>query len=228
MRLSGLEPVHIGERTNVSGSRAFARLIRDGRYGDAVEIARQQVANGAQAIDINMDEALLDGEAAMAGFLDLLAGEPDISKVPFVIDSSKWSVIESGLRHVQGRPVVNSISLKEGEAEFLRQATLARRYGAAVISMAFDEQGQADTVERKLEIGKRVYRLLTEEAGFDPSDVILDPNIFAVGTGIEEHADYANAYIAAARRIKAELPEVQVSGGVSNVSFSFRGNDPLR
>jgi 5-methyltetrahydrofolate--homocysteine methyltransferase len=235
--LSGLEPldigpdslfVNVGERTNVSGSRAFARLIRDGRLADAVEIARQQVASGAQAIDINMDEALLDGEASMARFLDLLDGEPDIAKVPFVIDSSKWSVIEAGLQHVQGRPVVNSISLKEGEAEFLRQARLARRYGAAVISMAFDEQGQADTVERKVEICMRAHRLLTEQAGFDPTDVILDPNIFAVGTGIEEHAGYAVAYIAAVRRIKAELPGVLVSGGVSNVSFAFRGSDCLR
>ena len=235
--LSGLEPldiapdslfVNVGERTNVSGSRAFARLIRDDRTTDAVEIARQQVTSGAQAIDINMDEALLDGEQAMARFLDLLATEPDIAKVPFVIDSSKWSVIEAGLQHVQGRPVVNSLSLKEGEAEFLRQARLARRYGAAVITMAFDEEGQADTVERKVDIGKRAYKLLTEQAGFEPTDVILDPNIFAVGTGIEEHANYAVAYIDAVRRIKAELPGVLISGGVSNVSFSFRGNDQLR
>jgi len=235
--LSGLEPldvgpdslfVNVGERTNVSGSRAFARLVRDGRHTEAVEIARQQVDAGAQAIDINMDEALLDSEAAMARYLDLLAVEPDISKVPFVIDSSKWSVIESGLQHVQGRPIVNSISLKEGEEEFLRQARLARRYGAAAITMAFDEQGQADTVERKVDICTRAYRLLTEQAGFDPTDVILDPNIFAVGTGIEEHADYAVAYIEATRRIKRELPGVLVSGGVSNVSFSFRGNDALR
>jgi 5-methyltetrahydrofolate--homocysteine methyltransferase len=236
-RLSGLEPldiapdslfVNVGERTNVSGSRAFARLIRDSRQAEAVEIARQQVLSGAQAIDINMDEALLDSEAAMARFLDLLATEPDIAKVPFVIDSSRWSVIEAGLQHVQGRPIVNSLSLKEGEAEFLRQARLARRYGAAVIVMAFDEEGQADTGERKVSICTRAYRLLIEQAGFDPTDVIVDPNIFAVGTGIEEHANYAVAYIEAVRRIKAELPGALVSGGVSNVSFSFRGNDALR
>jgi 5-methyltetrahydrofolate--homocysteine methyltransferase len=237
LRLSGLEPLNlgpdslfanIGERTNVSGSRRFARLVRDGDFGAAVEIARQQVESGAQMIDINMDEALLDSAAAMARFLDLLAGEPDVSKVPFVIDSSNWAVIEAGLQHVQGRPIVNSVSLKEGEAEFLRQARLARRYGAAVIVMAFDEQGQAETVERKFDICARAYRLLTEQAGFDPHDVIFDPNIFAVGTGIEEHANYAVAYIEATRRIKAELPGAWVSGGVSNVSFSFRGNDAVR
>jgi 5-methyltetrahydrofolate--homocysteine methyltransferase len=236
-RLSGLEPldigpdtlfVNVGERTNVTGSRAFARLILAGEYEQAVEVARQQVASGAQMIDMNMDEALLDSEAAMARFLDLLAGEPDIAKVPFVIDSSRWSVIEQGLKHVQGRPVVNSLSLKEGEDEFLRQARLARRYGAAVIVMAFDEQGQADTAERKFEIGRRAHELLIEQAGFDPHDIILDPNIFAVGTGIEEHADYGLAYIEATRRIKAELPGVLVSGGVSNLSFSFRGNDQVR
>jgi 5-methyltetrahydrofolate--homocysteine methyltransferase len=236
-RLSGLEPldigpdslfVNVGERTNVTGSRAFARLIKDDRYGDAVEIARQQVENGAQMIDINMDEALLDSEAAMARFVNLIAAEPDIAKVPFMIDSSKWSVIEEGLKHSQGRPVVNSLSMKEGEDEFLRQARLARQYGAAVIVMAFDEQGQADTVDRKVSIAKRAFALLTEQAGFDPTDIIFDPNIFAIGTGIEEHADYGNAYIEAVKRIKRELPGVLVSGGVSNVSFSFRGNDPVR
>ena len=236
-RLSGLEPldigpdslfVNVGERTNVTGSRAFARLIKEDRHVEAVEVARQQVENGAQVLDVNMDEALLDSQAAMARFLDLIAVEPDIARVPLMIDSSKWDVIEEGLKHVQGRPVVNSLSLKEGEAEFLRQARLARRYGAAVIVMAFDEQGQADTVERKVAIGKRAIELLTTEAGFDPTDVILDPNVFAVGTGIEEHAGYGVAYIEATRLIKQELPGVLVSGGVSNVSFSFRGNDAVR
>ncbi|MEX2548321.1 MAG: methionine synthase, partial [Chloroflexota bacterium] len=236
-RLSGLEPldigpdslfVNVGERTNVTGSRAFARLIKEDRLGDAVEVARQQVESGAQMIDVNMDEALLDSQAAMARFLDLVAAEPDIAKVPVVIDSSKWSVIEEGLKHVQGRPVVNSLSMKEGEEEFLRQARLARRYGAAVIVMAFDEQGQADTVDRKIAIAHRAFDLLTQQAGFDPNDIILDPNIFAVGTGIEEHAGYGVAYIEAVGRVKQELPGVLVSGGVSNVSFSFRGNDSVR
>ena len=236
-RLSGLEPltitpdslfVNVGERTNVTGSRRFAKLVTDGRYEAAVEVARQQVDNGAQVIDINMDEALLDSEAAMARFLNLIAAEPDISRVPVMIDSSRWSVIEAGLKCVQGRAVVNSLSLKEGEAEFLRQARLARRYGAAVVVMAFDEQGQAETVEQRVAIAHRVHRLLTEQAGFDPEDIILDPNVFAIGTGIEQHNGYAVAYIEATRRIKAELPGVLVSGGVSNVSFSFRGNDPVR
>jgi 5-methyltetrahydrofolate--homocysteine methyltransferase len=236
-RLSGLEPldigpdtlfVNVGERTNVTGSRRFARLIEEGRYGEAVEVARQQVDSGAQVLDVNMDAALLDSEAAMSRFLDLLASEPDISRVPFMIDSSKWSVIEAGLRSVQGRPVVNSLSLKEGETEFLRQAELARRYGAAVVVMAFDEGGQAETVEHRLAIAHRAYALLVERAGFDPQDIILDANIFAVGTGIEEHAGYAVAFIETVRRIKAELPGVLTSGGVSNVSFSFRGNDPVR
>jgi len=236
-RLAGLEPldirtdslfVNVGERTNVTGSRAFARLIKEERYDEAVAIARQQVDSGAQMIDINMDEALLDSQAAMARFLDLIAVEPDIAKVPVMIDSSRWDVIEEGLKHVQGRPVVNSVSLKEGETEFLRQAALARRYGAAVIVMAFDEQGQADSVERKVAIAHRAFDLLTQQAGFDATDVIFDPNIFAIGTGIEEHADYGNAYIAAVRRIKRELPGVPISGGVSNVSFSFRGNDVVR
>jgi 5-methyltetrahydrofolate--homocysteine methyltransferase len=236
-RLSGLEAldigpdtlfVNVGERTNVTGSRQFARLITEGRYPDAVEVARQQVDNGAQMLDVNMDEGMLDSEAAMTRFLNLLATEPDISRVPFVIDSSKWSVIEAGLKCVQGRPVVNSLSLKEGEAPFLEQARLARRYGASVIVMAFDEEGQADTVERKVDIITRAVRLLTEQVGFAPEDVIVDPNIFAIGTGMEEHAGYAIAYIEATRRIKRELPAVQVSGGVSNVSFAFRGNDPVR
>ncbi|CAN5239349.1 methionine synthase [soil metagenome] len=236
-RLSGLEPldigpdslfVNVGERTNVTGSRRFARLITDGRFEEGVEVARQQVESGAQMLDINMDEGMLDSEKAMARFLDLLASEPDIVRVPFMIDSSRWSVIEEGLKHVQGRPVVNSLSLKEGEETFLHQARLARRYGAAVVVMAFDEQGQADTAERKMAIASRAFELLTEKAGFDPEDIILDPNIFAVGTGIEEHAAYGVAYIEAVQHIKRELPGVLVSGGVSNVSFSFRGNDAVR
>jgi 5-methyltetrahydrofolate--homocysteine methyltransferase len=236
-RLSGLEPlvigpetnfVNVGERTNVTGSRRFAKLVLEGKYEDALEVARQQVDNGAQIIDVNMDEAMLDSERAMATFLRLAASEPGISRVPVMIDSSKWSVIEAGLKCVQGKGVVNSISLKEGEDAFLRQATLVRRYGAAVIVMAFDEQGQADTADRKVAICTRAYRLLTERVGFPPEDIIFDPNIFAIATGIEEHANYAVDYIEAARRIKAELPHALVSGGVSNVSFSFRGNDPVR
>ncbi len=237
LRLAGLEPLNIGrgslfmnigERTNVAGSRAFAKRVIDGDFDAALEIARKQVDAGAQAIDVNMDEALLDSEAAMTRFLNLVASEPAVAKVPIVIDSSKWSVIEAGLRCIGGKPIVNSISLKEGEAEFLRHARLARRYGAAVIVMAFDEQGQADTVERKVSICHRAFDLLTGEAGFAAEDVILDPNLFAIGTGIEEHANYAVAYIEAARRIKAELPGTHVSGGVSNVSFAFRGNDTVR
>ncbi len=236
-RLAGLEPltigldslfVNIGERTNVTGSRAFARAVLENRWDDAVAIARRQVEAGAQAIDVNMDEGMLDAEAAMTTFLNLIAGEPEIARVPVVVDSSKWSVIEAGLKCLQGRGIVNSISLKEGEAVFLEHARLARRYGAAVIVMAFDERGQADTVERKLEICRRAHRLLTTEAGFAPEEIIFDPNIFAIATGIEEHAGYAVAYIEAVRRIKAELPGVRVSGGVSNVSFSFRGNEAVR
>jgi 5-methyltetrahydrofolate--homocysteine methyltransferase len=237
LRLAGLEALNvgegslflnIGERTNVAGSRGFARRIIDGDFDGALEIARRQVDAGAQAIDVNMDEALLDSEASMTRFLNLVASEPAISRVPIVVDSSKWSVVEAGLRCIGGKPIVNSISLKEGEEQFLRQARLARRYGAAVIVMAFDEQGQADTVERKVEVCKRAYRLLTEQAGFPPEEIVFDPNVFAVGTGIEEHAGYAVAYIEAVRRLKAELPGVRVSGGVSNVSFAFRGNDPIR
>ena len=236
-RLAGLDAldigpgslfVNIGERTNVTGSRKFARLISEGAYDEAVEIARGQVENGAQVVDINMDEGMLDSEAAMTRFVRLLATEPDIARVPFMIDSSRWSVIEAGLRAAAGRPIVNSLSLKEGEAEFLRQATLARRYGAAVVVMAFDEDGQAETVSQRLHIAKRAHRLLTEQVGFESEDIILDPNIFAIGTGMEEHADYGVAFIEAVRRIKAELPGVLTSGGVSNVSFSFRGNDPVR
>ncbi len=237
LRLSGLEPlnigpetlfVNIGERTNVTGSRAFAKLILAGDFPQALAVARQQVENGAQMIDINMDEAMLDSEAAMTTFLNLVAAEPDISRVPVVIDSSKWSVIEAGLKCVQGRCVVNSVSMKEGEAAFLHQARLARRYGAAVIVMAFDEQGQADNLQRRVEICTRAYHLLTEQADFLPEDIIFDPNIFAVATGIEEHARYGVDFIEATRRIKADLPDVSISGGVSNVSFSFRGNDAVR
>ncbi len=236
-RLAGLEPltvgppivfVNVGERTNVTGSRRFARLIVDGRYEEALEVARQQVENGAQIIDVNMDEAMLDSARAMETFLRLVASEPDIARVPVMVDSSKWSVIEAGLKCLQGKGIVNSISLKEGEEEFLRQARLVRRYGAAVVVMAFDERGQADTVERKVEICTRAYRLLTEQAGLPPEDLIFDPNIFAIATGIEEHANYAVDYIEATRRIKQTLPHALVSGGVSNVSFSFRGNDPIR
>jgi 5-methyltetrahydrofolate--homocysteine methyltransferase len=237
LRLSGLEPlvagpdtlfVNIGERTNVTGSRRFARLVAEGRYADGLEVARQQVENGAQMLDVNMDEGLLDSERAMTTFLNLIASEPAISKVPIVVDSSKWSVLEAGLKCLQGKGVVNSISLKEGEAEFLREARLVRRYGAAVIVMAFDEKGQADTAERKVEIAHRAYRLLTEDVGFPAEDIIFDPNIFAIGTGIEEHNNYGREYIEATRRLKAELPQTHVSGGVSNLSFAFRGNEPLR
>ena len=237
MRLSGLEPyvidkdslfVNVGERTNVTGSKAFARMILNEQYEEALAVARQQVENGAQIIDVNMDEAMLDSVAAMSHFLNLIAAEPDIARVPIMIDSSKWSVIEAGLKCVQGKAIVNSISMKEGEAEFLRQATLCRRYGAAVIVMAFDEQGQADTFARKKEICERAYRLLVDQIDFPPEDIIFDPNIFAIATGIEEHNNYAVDFIDATRWIRENLPHAKVSGGVSNVSFSFRGNDPAR
>jgi 5-methyltetrahydrofolate--homocysteine methyltransferase len=237
LRLSGLEPlnigddtlfVNVGERTNVTGSRAFARLILAGNYGAALAVARQQVESGAQMVDVNMDEAMLDSEKAMVTFLNLIASEPDISRVPLVLDSSKWSVIEAGLKCVQGKPVVNSISLKEGKDAFVRQAKLARRYGAAVIVMGFDEQGQADSLERRKTICRRCYDILTGEVGFPAEDIILDPNIFAIATGIEEHNNYGRDYIEATRWIRANLPYARVSGGVSNVSFSFRGNDPVR
>jgi len=237
LRLSGLEPftiddaslfVNVGERTNVTGSKAFARMILNEQFDEALSVARQQVENGAQVIDINMDEAMLDSQAAMTRFLNLIASEPDISRVPIMIDSSKWSVIEAGLKCVQGKAIVNSISMKEGEAEFIRQAKLCRRYGAAVIVMAFDEKGQADTFERKTEICKRAYDVLTEQVGFPPEDIIFDPNIFAIATGIEEHDNYAVDFINATRWIRENLPHAKVSGGVSNVSFSFRGNDPAR
>jgi 5-methyltetrahydrofolate--homocysteine methyltransferase len=237
LRLAGLEPlnvddqslfVNVGERTNVTGSKAFARLVLAGDYAAALAVARQQVENGAQVIDVNMDEAMLDSEKAMHTFLSLVAAEPDIARVPLMIDSSKWSVIEAGLKCVQGKAIVNSISLKEGEAEFLRHAELARKYGAAVVVMAFDEKGQADSLERRTEVCARAYRLLTERVGFPAEDIIFDPNIFAVATGLEEHARYGIDYLEAVRWIRANLPHAKVSGGVSNLSFSFRGNDPVR
>ncbi|WP_257720727.1 methionine synthase [Roseateles depolymerans] len=237
MKLSGLEPVqigagtlfvNIGERTNVTGSKAFARMILNGQFEDALSVARQQVENGAQIIDINMDEAMLDSKAAMVRFLQLIASEPEIARVPIMIDSSKWEVIEAGLKCIQGKGIVNSISLKEGETEFRRQARLIRRYGAATVVMAFDETGQADTFARKTEICARAYRVLVDEIGFPPEDIIFDPNIFAIATGIEEHNNYAVDFINATRWIKQHLPGAKVSGGVSNVSFSFRGNEPVR
>ena len=237
MKLSGLEPVligpdslfvNVGERTNVTGSKAFARMILNGQFEDALAVARQQVENGAQIIDINMDEAMLDSKAAMVRFLNLIASEPDISRLPIMVDSSKWEVIEAGLRCIQGKPIVNSISMKEGVEAFKHHAKLVRRYGAAAVVMAFDEKGQADTYQRKIEICERAYRILVDEVGFPPEDIIFDPNIFAVATGIEEHNNYAVEFIEATRWIKANLPGAKVSGGVSNVSFSFRGNDPVR
>ncbi|NVK41238.1 MAG: methionine synthase [Oceanospirillaceae bacterium] len=236
-RLSGLEPmnigeetlfVNVGERTNVTGSAVFKRLIKEGDYETALDVARQQVENGAQIIDINMDEGMLDAEAAMVRFLNLIASEPDISRVPIMIDSSKWEVLEAGLKCIQGKGVVNSISLKEGEEKFIEQARLVRRYGAAVIVMAFDESGQADTFQRKIEICERSYRVLVDKVGFDPEDIIFDPNIFAIATGIEEHDNYAVDFIEATGWIKQHLPYAKISGGVSNVSFSFRGNNPVR
>ena len=220
--------VMVGERTNVTGSARFRKLIEANDYAAALEVARQQVENGANMLDVNMDEGMLDSEKAMVTLLNLLAAEPDISRVPIMIDSSKWSVIEAGLKCVQGKSVVNSISLKEGEGPFLDHARKVRRYGAAVVVMAFDEQGQAETAKRKFAICQRAYKLLTEKVGFPPEDIIFDPNIFAVATGIEEHNDYAHAYIEATRRIKTELPYVHVSGGVSNLSFAFRGNERVR
>jgi 5-methyltetrahydrofolate--homocysteine methyltransferase len=237
MRLAGLEPltidddslfVNVGERTNVTGSRAFAKLILAGDFAGAVEVARQQVGNGAQMIDVNMDEAMLDSKAAMVKFLHLIAAEPEIARVPLMIDSSKWDIIEAGLKCVQGKPVVNSISMKEGEAEFLRQARLVRRYGAAAVVMSFDEKGQADTYERRIAIARRAYDLLVDRIGFPAEDIIIDPNVFAIATGIEEHANYAVDFIRATAWIKQHLPHAKISGGISNVSFSFRGNDPVR
>ncbi|OIR12090.1 methionine synthase [mine drainage metagenome] len=237
LRLSGLEPliirpetnfVNVGERTNVTGSKKFARLIRENKYEEALSVARQQVESGAQVLDVNMDDALLDGVQAMTTFLNLLQAEPDIAKIPIMIDSSKFSIIEAGLKCVQGRCIVNSISMKEGEEKFIEQAFICKAYGAAVIVMAFDEVGQADTKQRKIEICKRAYKILTEQVGYDPQDIIFDPNIFAVATGIEEHNNYAVDFIEATREIKKSMPLTKVSGGVSNVSFSFRGNDHVR
>jgi 5-methyltetrahydrofolate--homocysteine methyltransferase len=237
LRLSGLEPLvvrpetnflNIGERTNVTGSKKFARLIRDGHYEEALSVARQQVENGAQIIDVNMDDALLDGEVAMTTFLNLLASEPDICKIPVMIDSSKFSIIEAGLKCLQGKCIVNSISLKEGEEKFIEHAQICKSFGAAVVVMAFDEYGQADTEEKKVSFCHRAYKILTEVVGYDPQDIIFDPNIFAIATGIEEHNNYAVDFIEATRRIKELMPLTSVSGGVSNISFSFRGNDVVR
>ena len=237
LRLSGLEPlvirpetnfVNVGERTNVTGSKKFARLIRDGQYEEALSVARQQVETGAQVLDVNMDDAMLDGIHAMTTFMNLIQSEPDIAKIPIMIDSSKFEIIEAGLKCVQGRCIVNSISMKEGEAKFIEQAFTCKAYGAAVIVMAFDEVGQADTKQRKVEICHRAYKILTEQVGFDPQDIIFDPNIFAIATGIEEHNNYAVDFIEATREIKQLMPLTKVSGGVSNVSFSFRGNDHVR
>ena len=237
LRLSGLEPlilrpetnfVNVGERTNVTGSKKFARLIRDGLYEEALSVARQQVENGAQVLDVNMDDALLDGVLAMTTFMNLLQAEPDIAKIPIMIDSSKFEIIEAGLRCVQGKCIVNSISMKEGEAKFIEQAIICKNFGAAVIVMAFDEAGQADTKKRKVEICHRAYKILTEQVGFAPEEIIFDPNIFAIATGIEEHNNYAVDFIEATREIKTLMPLTKISGGVSNVSFSFRGNDHVR
>ena len=236
-RLSGLEAlnidddslfVNVGERANVTGSKAFARLIREEKYDEAVAVARQQVENGAQIIDINMDEAMLDSVACMHRFLNMIASEPDIARVPVMIDSSKWSVIETGLKCVQGKSIVNSISLKEGEEPFLKQARLCRLYGAAAVVMAFDEKGQADTLERRKIICTRAYKLLIEKVGFPPEDIIFDPNVFAIATGIDEHNHYAVDFIESTKWIRENLPYARISGGVSNVSFSFRGNEPIR
>ncbi|HMP86589.1 MAG TPA: dihydropteroate synthase, partial [Lacibacter sp.] len=236
-RFSGLEPlvvrpetnfVNVGERTNVTGSKKFARLIRDNNYEEALSVARQQVENGAQILDVNMDDALLDGVQAMRTFLNLLQSEPDIAKIPIMIDSSKFEIIEAGLKCVQGKCIVNSISLKEGEEKFIEQATICRMFGAAVVVMAFDEQGQADSKDRKVEICQRAYNILTQQVGFAPQDIIFDPNIFAVATGLEEHNNYGVDFIEATREIKQRMPLVKVSGGVSNLSFSFRGNEHVR
>ena len=237
LQLAGLEPlivtpesnfINIGERTNVTGSRKFARLIREELYDEALAIARDQVEGGAQILDVNMDEGMIDGEAAMTTFLNLIAAEPDIARIPLMIDSSKWSIIEAGLKVVQGKSVVNSISMKEGEDEFIRQAKLIRRYGAATVVMAFDEHGQADSYERRIEICERAYRILVDVVHFPPEDIIFDPNIFPVATGMEEHRRNALDFFEATRWIRHNLPGAHVSGGVSNVSFSFRGNNTVR
>ncbi|MBC7688473.1 MAG: dihydropteroate synthase, partial [Aquabacterium sp.] len=237
LRLSGLEPlvvrpetnfINIGERTNVTGSKKFARLIREGAYEQALSVARQQVESGAQIIDVNMDDALLEGVPAMTTFLNLVQAEPDIARIPIMIDSSKFEIIEAGLKCVQGKCIVNSISMKEGEAKFIEQAFICKNYGASVIVMAFDEVGQADTKQRKIEICHRAYKILTEQVGYHPQDIIFDPNIFAIATGIEEHNNYAVDFIEATKEIKRLMPLAKISGGVSNVSFSFRGNDHVR
>ncbi|MFM2337946.1 MAG: methionine synthase, partial [Bacteroidota bacterium] len=237
LRLAGLEPlivrpetnfVNVGERTNVTGSKKFARLIKENKYEEALSVARQQVENGAQVLDVNMDDALLDGVQAMTTFLNLVQSEPDIAKIPIMIDSSKFEIIEAGLKCVQGKCIVNSISMKEGEAKFIEQAIICQSYGAAVIVMAFDEKGQADTKERKVEICHRAYKILTEQVGYDAQDIIFDPNIFAVATGLEEHNNYGVDFIEATGEIKQRMPLTKVSGGVSNLSFSFRGNDHVR
>ncbi len=237
MRLSGLEPlvvtpetnfVNVGERTNVTGSRKFLRLIKEGSFEEALDVAREQVEGGAQVIDVNMDEGMLDGVKAMVDFLNLMASEPDISRIPVMVDSSKWEIIEAGLKCLQGKGIVNSISLKAGEEEFIRQAKIIRRYGAAVVVMAFDEEGQADTYERRIEICERSYRILVDQVRFRPSDIIFDPNIFPVATGMEEHRTNAIDFFKATQWIRQNLPGAHVSGGVSNVSFSFRGNNAVR
>src|SRR5690348_1249546 len=237
LKLAGLEPltirpesnfVNVGERTNVTGSKKFARLIRENKYEEALSVARQQVENGAQILDVNMDDALLDGVQAMTTFLNLLQSEPDIAKIPIMIDSSKFEIIEAGLKCVQGKCIVNSISMKEGIEKFIREANICKLFGASVVVMAFDEKGQADTLQRRVEICERAYKILTEEVGYDPQDIIFDPNIFAVATGIEEHNNYALDFIEATRIIKQKMPLTKISGGVSNISFSFRGNEPVR
>ena len=237
LKLSGLEPlvvskesifVNIGERTNVTGSAKFLRLIKENKYEEAIEVALDQVRGGAQVIDVNMDEGMLDSEAAMVRYLNLLASEPEISRVPVMIDSSKWNVIEAGLKCIQGKGIVNSISLKAGEGEFLAQARKVKKYGAAVVVMAFDEKGQADTYDRRIQICERSYRLLVDKIQFNPNDIIFDPNIFPVATGIDEHKNYALDFFKATRWIRENLPGAHVSGGVSNVSFSFRGNNTVR
>ena len=237
LRLSGLEPLvvrpetnflNVGERTNVTGSKKFARLIRENKYEEALSVARQQVESGAQVLDINMDDALLDGVQAMTTFVNLLQAEPDIARIPIMLDSSKFAIIEAGLKCIQGKCIVNSISMKEGEDKFIEQAEICRSYGASVIVMAFDESGQADTLQKKVDISERAYKILTEQVGFHPEDIIFDPNIFAIATGIEEHNNYGVDFIEATRIIKQRMPLTKVSGGVSNVSFSFRGNDVVR
>src|ERR1700722_20257596 len=237
LRLAGLEPlvvtpltnfVNVGERTNVTGSKKFARLIRDNKYEEALSVARQQVESGAQILDVNMDDALLDGEKAMQTFLNLLQAEPDIAKIPVMIDSSKFSIIEAGLKCVQGKCIVNSISMKEGVEKFINQAIICKSYGAAVVVMAFDEKGQADSLEKRVTICDKAYKILTEEVGYDGEDIILDPNIFDSATGIEEHNNYGVDIIEATKIIKQKMPLAKISGGVSNVSFSFRGNETVR